>query len=104
MADEILNCDGTDVIHQVNWDNIIGDKTLDSGGYFGDLLQITRVHLENAKELGELREEDAGVAYSTAILDSMKEAIRFELDEGKSQLELCFLQAERKPGLLHQMR
>ncbi len=94
MADQILNCDGTDEIHAVDWSNVVGDKTISDGGFFGDLLQVARVHLEDAKTRGELREQDAGVAYGTAIMESMKEAIRFELNEGKSQLELCYLQAQ----------
>ena len=94
MADEILNCDGTDPVHIPDWDNVIGDKTLENGGYFSDLLEITRAHLEDAKERGELTEEASGVAYGQAIMDSMKQAIEFELQEGKSKLELCFLQAQ----------
>ena len=94
MADEILNCADDQPVHQVDWYNVVGDKTLDSGGYFGDLLEITRAHLEDAKDKGELREQDAGIAYGTAIMESMKEAIKFEIGEGKSQLELCLLRAE----------
>ncbi len=94
MSDEILSCDGTDEVRKADWSNIIGDKTIDDGGFFGDLLQISRLHIEEAKNRGELREQDAGVAYSSAIMESMKEAIRFELDKTKNQLELCFLQAQ----------
>ena len=94
MADEVLNCDGTDPVHIPDWYNVVGEKTLDNGGYFSDLLEIARAHLEDAKNRGELREQDAGVAYGTAIMDSMKEAINFELQEGKTKLELCYLQAQ----------
>jgi len=94
MAEEILNCDGTDPVKKVDWSNVVGDMTISDGGFFGDLLSITRVHLEDSKNRGELREEDAGVAYGTAIMESMKESIRFELNEKKNQLELCFLQAQ----------
>jgi hypothetical protein len=94
MAGEILNCDGTDEIRQIDWDNIVGDKTLDNGGYFGDLLELSRVHLEESKKKGEIREEDAGEAYSTAIIESMKNAISFELGGNKGQLEVCYLQAQ----------
>ena len=94
MADEILNCDGTDLIHIPDWENVVGDKSLTNGGYIGDILTLTRTHIEEAKANGELTEEDAGKAYSTAIIESVKEAITFELQEGKSKLELCFLQAQ----------
>ncbi len=94
MADEILNCDGTDPIHVPDWNAIVGDGTLENGGYAGDMLSLARVHLEDAKDRGELREEDAGVAYGSAIMESMKSAITFELGFPKSQLEMCFLSAQ----------
>ncbi len=94
MAEEILNCDGTDPVKKVEWSNIIGDKTIDDSGFFGDLLEVARVHLEDSKNRGELREQDAGAAYGAAIMESMKESIKFELSETKNQLELCFLQAQ----------
>ncbi len=94
MADEILKCDGTDPVHQPDWDNVVGLKTLDDGGYVGDLLTLVRVHLEDAKERGELREEDAGNAYAQAIIAAMKDAIDFELQQPKASLELCYLQAQ----------
>ena len=94
MADEILRCDGTDPVYEPNWDNIVGEKTLDSGGYVGDLLTLVRIHLEDAKDRGELREEDAGNAYAQAIIASMKDAIDFELQWPKASLELCYLQAQ----------
>ncbi len=94
MADEIIRCDGTDPIHVPDWDKVVGEKTILDGGRVGDLLTITRVHLEDAKEKGELREEDAGAAYATAIMESMKSAIMFELGYPKSQLEVCYLQAQ----------
>ena len=94
MADEILSCDGTDPIHIPDWDNVVGDRTLEDGGYIGDILNLTRSHIEEAKYKGELTEEDAGKAYSTAIIQSVSEAIKFEIQEGKSKLEMCFLQAQ----------
>jgi len=95
MADDaIMKCDGTDPIHIPDWEPIVGERTLENGGRVGDLLTITRAHIEDAKEKGELREEDAGAAYSNAILESMKSAIAFELAYSKSQLEVCFLRAQ----------
>jgi len=94
MAEEILNCDPSEPITKVDWEEIVGDKTIDDGGYFGDLLQVTRVHLEDAKNKGELREEDSGVAYSTAIMESMKNAIAYGTTVDKSNLELCYLRAQ----------
>ena len=94
MATEILKCDGTDAIHEPDWSNVVGLKTLSNGGYVGDLLTLTRVHLEDAKANGELREEDAGNAYSSAIMQAMVEAIKFEIQQPKASLELCYLQAQ----------
>ena len=94
MAEEILNCDGTDPIHIPDWDNVIGDASLEDGGYIGDILDLTRAHIDDAKTNGELTEADAGKAYSTAIIEAVKEAVRFEVQEGKTKLEMCLLQAQ----------
>ena len=93
MAD-ILKCDGTDEVAKPDWSIIIGDKTLENGGYVGDLLHLTRTHLEDAKDKGELSEDASGEAYGQAILSSMKDAILFEIGYGKTSLELCYLQAQ----------
>lgn len=94
MADELLQCGETDITYKPNWQNIVGDKTLQNGGYVGDLLTIGRLHLEDAKEKGELREEDAGTAYSQIIIDAMRDAITFETAVPKISLEMCFLRAQ----------
>ena len=94
MAEVILKCDGTDPVYEPDWDAIVGQKTLLDGGHVGDLLTITRAHLEDAKANGELREEDAGNAYAQAIMHSVTEAIKFELEQPKAALELCYLQAQ----------
>lgn len=92
--EDTLQCDGTDTIYRPLWSNVVGDSTLNDGGYVGDLLKIARAHLEDAKDNGELREEDSGEAYSTAIMESMKNAIAFELQHPKIGLEMCFLRAQ----------
>ncbi len=94
MSDEILNCDGTDTVRKVDWTNIIGDKTLDDSGYFGDLLDVSIMHLEESMNKGQLKEAEVGIALGASIVESMKESIRFEISENKTQLELCFLQAQ----------
>ena len=94
MAEKTLNCDGTDIITVPDWSSVVGSKTLTSGGKVGDLLKITRAHIEDAKTKGELTEAGAGEAYASAIMESMKNAIAFELGYPKAQLELCFLRAQ----------
>jgi len=94
MAYELLHCDGTDEIYKPEWPPIVGNKTLEDGGRVGDLLTIARVHLQDAKKRGELREQDSGEAYSAAILEAFKSAIMFELSYTKSQLDTCLLKAQ----------
>ncbi len=94
MAYELLHCDGTDEIYKPEWPPIVGDKTLEDGGRVGDLLTIARVHLQDAKKRGELREQDSGEAYSAAILEAFKSAIMFELSYTKAQLDTCLLKAQ----------
>lgn len=94
MADELLNCGADAEVRKIDWNNVVGNKSLIDGGYYGDLLEIARAHIEDSKNNGELTEAEAGNVYATAIIESMKSAIAFELGESKTDLELCFLRAQ----------
>jgi len=91
MADIIFtecNKDG------VNWPKIVGLKTLDDGGYFGDIMTLGRVHIEDAKSKGELTEQDAGNVYGTLIQTAIQQAVQFELTEALREMEICKTQAD----------
>ena len=65
--------------NNVNWYNVTGDKTLENGGYAGDLLQLGRVHLDEAASNGRVTNEEYGKVISTMISSAYTQAIAFEL-------------------------
>lgn len=67
----------------VSWDSIIGDKTLLSGGYVGDLLTIARAHIDDAVANNRLTHAQAGEIYTAMIPAAMQNGISFELENEK---------------------
>ncbi len=86
-----IDCSGID---KIQWDDIVGDKTLLDGGHFGDLMEIGREHIQDAKYKGELTEQDAGQVYSALITTSIHEAINFELVAALRDMEMCKIKNE----------
>ena len=79
----------------VEWKNIVGNKTLQDGGYFGDLMSLGRLHIEESLGRGELTHAEAGQVYSTLVQNSIQQAINFELNDAKVEQEICFLNAQK---------
>lgn len=65
----------------VEWSNIIGDKTLESGGYAGDLLQVALAHLASARDDNQLTDENVGEVYAATISSAIAQAVQFELQK-----------------------
>ena len=83
-----------DVIANIEWKNIVGEKTLDYGGYIGDLLNVTRTHVADSLEKGEVTNQEVGAIYGAMINSSFKEAINFELTEAIREQEILSAQAK----------
>lgn len=81
--------------NNIEWKNIVGEKTLEDGGYFGDLMILGRLHIEEAKDKGELTEQDAGSVYATLIQTSIQQSITFELTEELREREICLTNEQR---------
>jgi len=65
----------------VVWSNIIGNKTLEDGGYAGDLLEVAMLHLVKAKEDGTLTEGQVGEIYAVTISAVFQQAIGYEMQK-----------------------
>ena len=65
--------------NNIVWDNIVGNKTVDDGGYVGDLMELGLAHIGKALDDGRLLQSEAGVAYVQLIQSSYEQAIAFEL-------------------------
>ena len=65
----------------VSWSNVVGAKTLVDGGYAGDLLELTLVHLQEARDNNQLTEALVGEVYASTIATALNAAINFELQK-----------------------
>lgn len=63
------------------WSDIVGDMTVDTGGYMGDLLTIARAHVDDAVQNNRLTSSQAGEIYTAMIPAAMQNAINFGMNE-----------------------
>ena len=65
----------------INWADIVGDSTVVSGGYIGDLLTLARAHVDAAIKAGELTQETAGEIYTAMIPSAFQQGIAYAMSE-----------------------
>jgi hypothetical protein len=70
----------TNVETEQNWEDIVGAKTIDDGGYIGDILTLGRAHIKSAKAKGEITNQEAGVIYSSLMTAAIKDSIYYGLN------------------------
>ena len=83
-----------DDCHKVEFKTVIGAKTLEDGGHFGDLLKIARIHINEAKKNSELTEGMAGEVYAKAIESAMAQATQFGLQRSKMQIDIALVDSQ----------
>jgi len=66
-------------VDSVNWQNLVGDKTLLAGGYIGDLMAVARVHIEDAVEKGDITQGKAGEVYSAMIPSAFQTGLAYAM-------------------------
>ena len=71
------------------WDDIVGDKTVEIGGYVGDLLAVARAHVNAAVKAGELTKNDAGQIYTAMIPAAMQNGIGFAMQEELTEAKIA---------------
>ena len=71
----------------VNWFNVAGNKTIEDGGYAGDLMKVARAHIEEAKAKGEITQQEAGQIYSSMIPSAFQTALQFEMQKEGADLD-----------------
>ena len=59
------------------WDDIVGKKSLEDGGYVGDMLEVARKHIEDAKLKNQITQAQAGELYSTMIPAAFSNALTY---------------------------
>jgi len=74
--------------NNVRWERIVGKKTLEDGGYIGDLLELVRKHIEDARDKGQLTDEDVGQIYASMIPNIIADGIKFEQEDVIRELQI----------------
>jgi len=80
----------------VKWENIVGEGTVQNGGYVGDLLTIARAHVDAALRNNELTANEAGKVFTAMIPAAFQNAIDFELKEDISIRNIIKLDHENR--------
>jgi len=101
MSDKDNNCE--DIYgdcQEIKVSEIIGAKTLNDGGLFGDIVTLSRKHIEDAKKRGELTESESGTVFASFLVEAMKESFQYALSKGKIQKEIALAEVQRQHELL----
>lgn len=72
----------------LDWNAIIGDKTLDNGGYVGDLMEVARQHIDKSVAANRLTQDAAGQVYASMIQNSIQTGVQFAIDKETLRLGL----------------
>lgn len=106
MADIVIpekiesGCECYESCEVVSFKEVVGSKTVEKGGLFGDLIAVVRANVEDAKTKGELTEGAAGEVMAQGIVAAMKEATNFALTHGKAQKEIAYIASQREYQLM----
>jgi len=71
----------------IQWSDIIGSKSLQDGGYVGDLLELTLTHLERVRDSGQITDQILGTVYASAIGNALQEGIAFASSKAQKEAE-----------------
>ena len=70
----------------LNWGAIVGDKTLENGGYIGDMLKVARAHISDAVDNGEMTQAQAGEVYTALLPSVLQQGIAFNVQDVQLKL------------------
>ena len=70
----------------IDWNDVVGDKTILAGGYVGDLLTVARAHITDALNNNHITQAQAGEIYTAMIPSAFQNGIGFEVEQEKVAL------------------
>ena len=81
----------------IEFKNIVGESTLENGGYAGQLIALVMVHLNKAREEGQLTDGQVGEVTAATLNASIAQAIQFEmgLELAEENIKLVTAQIEQ---------
>lgn len=63
----------------INWDNLVGSKTIAAGGYIGDLMTVARAHVQDALTKNEITQAQAGEIYTAMIPSAFQTGLAYSM-------------------------
>ena len=84
----------------IEFTEMVGEKTLEDGGYIGDLLELTLVHLEKAKEEGQLTASQVGELYATTIPVAIRQGISYGMQVRSAEFSTDKIEAEAGSAII----
>jgi len=80
----------------IEWDNIVGEITLEKGGHVGDLLRLALIHLQAARDENQLSEGQVGEVYAGTINAAIAQGIQYEMTKDANLAMAQKAEAEAK--------
>jgi len=65
----------------IKWNSLVGDKTVEVGGFVGDLMTISAAHIDKAVQASRLTQDQAGEVYAAMIPSAFQNGMQFLLQE-----------------------
>lgn len=84
----------------IEWGVIVGEKTLEDGGYVGDLMTVAREHINSAKSKGELTAQEAGEVYAAMIPAAFNAGLKFGMEKSLVEAQILDLATKKDLDLL----
>ena len=72
----------------LDWNDVIGEKTLDNGGFIGDIMTVARAHIDASVAANRLTQAQAGEVYSAMIQSAIQTGVKYSVDEETIKLSL----------------
>lgn len=72
----------------LDWNDVIGEKTLDNGGFIGDIMTVARAHIDASVSANRLTQAQAGEVYAAMIQSAIQTGVKYSIDEETIKLSL----------------
>jgi len=72
-------------IKRIDWKKIVGKKTIKDGGYVGDMMTVARIHINDAKRIGNITQSEAGAIYTNMISAAFQYAVQYAMGEAAAE-------------------
>ena len=69
----------------IEFSDLVGESTLSSGGYIGQLMDLAHAHIAKAKNSGSITQKEAGTMYSAMLNSSFQTGLEFLLNKDQAE-------------------